>query len=232
MTFTHFDPKAIAFLQSIRNNGSTKEFFKEKTVEYETLILNPCRAFVVEMGEHIQALVPTINALPKINGSLFRIYRDVRFSKDKTAIKSRIGVIFWQGKAKRMQSSSFYLHFSPDELFFAAGVRGFDKPLLEAYRVYIQNEKKAKELQDILDELITKGYTLIPPKYKRLPRTFKTDYKYPELAKQAAMAVYIKDDIKHLFSNDIIDVAYKHFENMYKLHMWVYEMSLHVKEEQ
>ncbi len=231
MTFSHFHPQTISFLQSIRDNGSSKEFFKEKTSDYETIILNYTRAFVMEMGEHLQALVPTINALPKVNGSLFRIYRDVRFSKDKTAIKSRVGVIFWQGRAKRMQSSCFYLHFSPDELFFSAGVRGFDKPLLDAYREYIKDETKAQELSDIIKELHEKGYHIIAPKYKRLPRTFDAEYKFPELTKYASMAAFYEEDKELLFSKDIINISYKHFENMYKLHMWVYEMSLQVKED-
>jgi len=135
--FSGFSKKTLPFLESIRQNNN-KTWFEAHKDEYEKLILNPSRAFVEEMGEHLQALEPTINAVPKINKSLYRIYRDTRrMGANKEPIKSRIGIIFWQGSGKRMQSSSFYLHFSPDELFVAAGVRWFEKPMLDAYREYI-----------------------------------------------------------------------------------------------
>ena len=77
MEFKGFSKKTLPFLSSIRKNNN-KEWFEAHRTEYEELILNPSRAFVVEMGEHLQALEPTINAIPKINKSLYRIYRDTR----------------------------------------------------------------------------------------------------------------------------------------------------------
>ncbi len=111
MEFSGFSKETIPFLKAIRENNN-KEWFANHKAEYENLILNPSRLFVTEMGEHLQALEPTINAEPKINKSLFRIYRDTRrMGSNKEPIKSRIGIIFWQGNSKRLQSSSFYLHF-------------------------------------------------------------------------------------------------------------------------
>ena len=121
-----FSKKSLDFLSDIRENNN-KEWFENNRHIYDEVILNPSRKFVVEFGEHLQVLVPTIKAIAKINGSLFRIFRDVRLSKDKTPLKSRIGLVFWRGSGKRLQSASFYLHFSPDELLFASGIRGFSK---------------------------------------------------------------------------------------------------------
>ncbi|MEK6659203.1 MAG: DUF2461 domain-containing protein, partial [Campylobacterota bacterium] len=134
MEFAGFK-NALEFLKSIRKNNN-KEWFESNRDEYEKTILNPSKAFVVEMGEHLLALEPNINAEPKINKSLFKIYRDTRrMGANKEPIKSKIGIIFTQGNSKsRLQNSSFYLHFSPDELFVAVGVRWFEKPLLDAYR--------------------------------------------------------------------------------------------------
>ena len=106
MEFKGFDKKTLPFLDYIRKNNN-KEWFSAHKDEYETLILNPSRSFVTEMGEHLQALVPTINAIPKINKSLYRIYRDSRRPNAiAQPIKERIGILFWQGNTKRMQSSS------------------------------------------------------------------------------------------------------------------------------
>jgi uncharacterized protein (DUF2461 family) len=65
--------KALEFLESIRKNNS-KEYFEAHRAEYEQYILNPSKAFVVEMGEHLMALEPTVEVEPKINKSLFKMY--------------------------------------------------------------------------------------------------------------------------------------------------------------
>ncbi len=228
MNFTGFPKKSISFLNSIRTNN-TKEWFEAHRAEYEQLIKEPSAAFVVEMGEHLQALVPTIKARPKVNGSLFRIYRDIRFSKDKTPIKSRIGVIFWQGVTKRMQSSSFYMHFSPDEIFFAGGIRGFSKETLSAYRDYIKDEEHAATLMEILEKLKSMGYQLPEPKYKRVPREFDKDMEYLELTKFASMYAYKEIEVNEiLFSESLVDYAYEIYEDLLPLQQWVYEMTLTV----
>ena len=69
MEFTGFGKKTLSFLKDIKRNNN-KEWFEAHRSEYEKLILNPSRDFVVEMGEHLQALEPTIKAEPKINKSL------------------------------------------------------------------------------------------------------------------------------------------------------------------
>ena len=87
MEFSGFSKKTLPFLKAIKKNNN-KEWFEAHRSEYEELILNPSRAFVSEMGEHLQALEPTINFSPKINKSLYRIYRDTRrMGANKAPIK-------------------------------------------------------------------------------------------------------------------------------------------------
>ena len=226
MNFKGFPTESLDFLNDIRQNN-TKEWFEANRDRYDQFILEPSRAFVKEMGEHLQALVPTIQAKPKVNGSLFRIYRDIRFPKDKTPIKSRIGVIFWQGIGKRMQSSSFYLHFSPDELFFAAGIRGFSRETLIGYRNYIKYDRHREELFQILNNLKSKGYSIPEPSYKRVPREFEPTITHNELTKFSAMYAFKQTPFQEiLFSEKIIDHTYKIYEDLLPLQQWVYEMTL------
>jgi uncharacterized protein (TIGR02453 family) len=229
MGFIGFPKESLEFLSKIRNNN-TKEWFEANRHEYERLIKNPSLDFVVDMGEHLQVLVPTITAKPKVNGSLFRIYRDIRFSKDKTPIKSRIGVIFWQGVGKRMQSSSFYLHFSPDELFFAVGIRGFSKETLSAYRNFIKVDKHRDALAKILKEIKGKGYQLPEPKYKRVPKEFDENITHTNLTRFCAMYAYKEiPPNEMLFTPKLIDEAFKIYEDLLPLQQWVYEMTLSIE---
>ena len=230
MEFKGFSKKTLPFLKAIRKNNN-KEWFLAHKSEYEELILNPSRAFVLEMGEHLQALEPTINAEPKINKSLYRIYRDTRrMGANKEPIKHRIGVIFWQGSTKRMQSSSFYMHFSPEELYVSAGVRWFEKPMLDAFREYISDESKRVQLDEILKSIVSKGYTHLEKGYKRFPRGFSSDMPSVDLSLYKGMATFKLLDPKLIENGDkLIDTLYKIYEDMLPIQQYMYEVSLLVK---
>jgi len=232
LEFLGFSKKALLFLDSIRKNNN-KEWFEAHKSEYEEYILNPSRIFVQEMGEHLMALEPTINFEPKINKSLFRIYRDTRrMGANKAPIKHRIGIIFWQGNGSRLQNSSFYLHFSPDELFVATGVRWFEKPMLDAYRGYIKDESHRIELDKTLTALEAKGYKAIEKGYKKYPRGFSTDMPSVDLSLYKGMATYKILEPKLIEEGEkLIDTLYKIYEDMLPLQRVVYEISLRVKED-
>lgn len=218
-----FKSESLEFLKKIEQNNN-KEWFEAHRDEYEKHILNPSRLFVEEMGEHLMALEPTINYAPKINHSLFKIYRDIRrMGSNKLPLKTRIGFVFWQGGGKRLQSSSFYLHFSPYELFVSVGVRWFEKPMLEAYRETIKDEQKRDELQKIIDEIMSKGYKLLDKSYKRYPKGFKD----VELSLYKGMATYTVLDPKIVTDeNKLIDTLYKIYEDMLPMQQFMYEVSL------
>lgn len=232
MEFFGFSKKTLPFLEAIRKNNN-KEWFEAHRNEYEEYILSPSRAFVQEMGEHLMALEPTIDFEPKINKSLFRIYRDTRrMGANKAPLKSRIGIIFTQGSGSRLQRSSFYLHFSPDELFVSAGVRWFEKPMLDAYREYIKDERRRVELDKLLRTLEAMGYKTIEKGYKKYPRGFNSDMPSVDLSLYKGMAVYkILDPILIEEGEELIDTLYKIYEDMLPLQKIVYEISLRAKED-
>ena len=223
--FHGFSKKSLQFMRQLHSHN-TKEWFEAHRHEYESAILEPSRAFAVEMGEHLQALVPTINAVPKVNGSLFRIYRDSRFHRNDP-LKEHIGFVFWQGRGKRMQSSYFYMHFEPDTLLFAAGMRRFKPEMLAAYRDTIKNERRREALHDILEGLKARGYSLPEPRYKRYPRGFTAEMPYAYLALFDAMYAYTTRPADGAFFTEALPVmAYDIFEGMFELQQWVYEMTL------
>lgn len=234
MEFKGFSKKTLPFLQLIRKNNS-KEWFSLHKKEYEELILNPSRTFVTEMGEHLQALEPSINAIPKISKSLYRIYRDARrMGANKEPIKSQIGIIFWQGNTKRMQSSSFYMHFSPDTLYVAVGVRWFERPMLNAYRDYIENDEKRAELAQILKDIkdLNKGYTHLEKGYKRYPKGFNEDMQNADLSLYKGMATYkVLDPYIIEDGEKLINTLYHICEDMLPLQQFMYEVSLRINDE-
>ena len=229
MQFNGFSKEGIEFLKKLEINN-TKVWFENNRTTWEKHILLPNTNFVQEMGETLQILVPTIHFKPKVSGSLFRIYRDVRFSKDKTPMKSKIGLLFWQGQAHRMQSSCFYMHYDKNSYFIASGIRNFKPPLLKTYREYIKHKKHRESLHVILEKLKQKGYSIGEPKYKRVPPEFDKNEEHIYLTKQASMFAYIEYQIDDAFFNvDIVDKIFKIYNDMKKLQKWVYKMSLFSK---
>ena len=224
MQFKGFPKEGLSFLSDIIINNS-KEWLDAHKVEYEKYILTPNKAYVKEMGEHLQILVPSIHAVPKINQSLFRIYRDARFHK-LDPIKERIDIIFWQGATHRMQSSSFYMHYDPFEVFVAVGVRRFKPPLLLAYREYIKNDTKRESLHHILEKLKSKGYSIPEPQFKRFPEGLEQNDSYAYLYLYGAMYAYISFPPDETFHSEaIIEKNFKIYEDMLELHQWVYELT-------
>ena len=227
MQFKGFKEEGLKFLDEIVINNS-KEWLDANRERYEDAIVEPNKAYVEEMGEHLQTLVPNINAVVKINKSLFKIYRDARYHP-LDPIKTKIGIIFWQGGGHRMQSSSFYMHYEPHEVFVATGIRNFKPPLLSAYREYIKNVNKRQELHEILEELLAKGYSIPEPQYKRFPLGFEKDEKYGYLSKYRAMyafKTYLPD--KNFYSKEVLHKNFKIYEDMLALQQWVYELTLTV----
>jgi uncharacterized protein (TIGR02453 family) len=230
MTFDGFKKEGIKFLEQLELNN-TKVWFENNRHIWEEHILRPNVAFVEEMGETLEILVPTIKAKPKVSGSLFKIYRDTRFSKDKTPMKDKIGIIFWQGLAHRMQSASYYIFYNTHQYFIATGIRTFKPPLLKAYRKYIQNKTNAMNLHNILEDIKQKGYQLPESKYKRLPQGFKEEDEYSYLSKYNAIfgfQTYELDDI--FYSEEIVNKAFKVYQDMDELRQWLYELTLTVED--
>lgn len=228
MYFKGFPKEGLLLLDDIALNNS-KEWFEANRDRHDRYIVTPNRAFVSEMAEHLQILVPTINAIPKTNKSLFRIYRDARFHLDEP-IKTKIGLIFWQGGGHRIQSSAFYMHYEVDEVLWAGGIRWFKPPLLSTYRDYIQNPQRREELHNILTNLHSKGYSIPQTHYKRYPAGFDADMPHAYLSLHNSMFAYTTAKTGRTFhSSKIVDKSFQIFEDFLDLQQWVYELTLHKK---
>jgi uncharacterized protein (TIGR02453 family) len=83
--FNGFPPEAVTFFQELQNNNN-KTWFDAHKPDYQKYVMEPAQEFIEEMGLRLKQVSPGIHAEPRVNRSIFRIYRDVRFSKDVTQI--------------------------------------------------------------------------------------------------------------------------------------------------
>ena len=187
--FSGFTNDTLDFFYGLMQNNS-KQWFDDNREAYDKFVIAPARSLVLAFGDRLKTIAPEIVAEPKVNRSLFRINRDVRFSKDKTPYKTNLGVWMWEGIGKRMESSGFYFHIEPPRMLIGVGMKGFSKELMARYRASFKDEKKAMKLVRIVDKLKKQGYDIGGLRYKRVPKGYSEDLPYAELLKYDGMVAF------------------------------------------
>ncbi len=129
-----FRPALFTFLEDLKRNNN-RDWFQANKGHYEDLIKEPALEFIASFAPHLRRISPHFQAIPKASGgSLFRIYKDVRFSKDKLPYKTVVGIHFRHQRARDAHAPSFYLHIAPGEIFVGAGIWRPDGPALKSIR--------------------------------------------------------------------------------------------------
>jgi uncharacterized protein (TIGR02453 family) len=218
--FNGFHDETIQFLSDLKDNNS-KEWFDENRERYDKYITEPSRKFVVSMGERLKEISPDIHAEPKVNKSLFRMNRDIRFSPDKSPYKTNLGIVFWEGPRKRMECPGFYFHLESDSLMLAGGMHILPKDLLDPYRKIVSEEGPAGELNKILERARRNGIEVGGIQYKRIPRGFTVDHPNSYLLKHNGVygmeTTSIPDE---LFSEKLIDYSLERFTKIDPMNRW------------
>ncbi len=130
----HIRPELFAFFRELKENN-TREWFAANRRRYEHDVQEPLLQFIREFGLRLASVGPEFVAdSRKVGGSLFRIQRDIRFSKDKSPYKTHAGLQFRHRQAGSVHAPAFYLHLEPEECLLALGVWRPDRPALEAIR--------------------------------------------------------------------------------------------------
>jgi uncharacterized protein (TIGR02453 family) len=117
-----FGPELFSFLADLRANND-RDWFAANKQRYEDHLLEPALAFIDDFAPRLEKISPHFRADARPSGgSLFRIYRDTRFSKDKSPYKTNLGIHFRHELAKDTAAPGYYLHIGPDEVFAGGGV--------------------------------------------------------------------------------------------------------------
>ncbi len=135
--FDHFDPSLYDFLEAIKANND-REWFNDNKDLYESTVREPARAFIRAMRPMIASLSPYFLADDrKSGGSLMRIYRDTRFSKDERPYKTNVGIQFRHERGKDVHAPGLYVHLEPGEVFLGVGLWQPDKEPLQRIRQHL-----------------------------------------------------------------------------------------------
>jgi uncharacterized protein (TIGR02453 family) len=138
-----FGPEIFRFLRELKANN-TREWFAANRDRYEAEVRGPALDFVVEFAPHLEQVSPHFVADPRPSGgSLFRIHRDIRFSKDKSPYKTFTGLQFRHELGRDAHAPGFYLHLEPNGVFVGAGIWHPDAVTLGRIREAIADDSSA-----------------------------------------------------------------------------------------
>ena len=172
---THFNNELFKFLVELQANNN-REWFGEHKERYERHVKQPLLDFIEDFEPYLHSISEHFVADARANGgSMFRIYRDVRFSKDKSPYKTQAAVHFRHEAGKSAHAPGFYLHLATDEVFAGVGIWRPDSAALARIRRQIvehpQDWEHAVQAHGFAEEFELTGDSL-----KRPPKGFDPEH--------------------------------------------------------
>ncbi len=224
--FTGFPEEALQFYAKLALNNN-REWFNPRKEYFRNTVLAPAQSFVEALGQRLQdELSRDIQFDPRTSGSgsIKRIYRDTRFSKDKTPYKTNLGIHFWQGhRERKFANPGFFFHMGLDGTLLYCGHYEFPRPMLAAYRKVVDDPELGAELETLLAKLRTiPGFDTGGSHYKRVPRGFAGDHPRADLLRYNALwAASPQIDEEVVLTTGLVDTCLEYAKVMLPLNKWL-----------
>ena len=171
----YFTPATFDFLTELAANNN-REWFRANKSRYDGDVKEPALRFISDFAPHLAQISTRFRADPRANGgSLFRIYRDTRFSKDKRPYKTHTGIHFRHEAAKDAHAPGFYLHLQPGSVFAGVGIWRPGGPTVRSIREAIDENPDAW-LRVSGDKRFRASFELSGDSLIRAPKGFKIDH--------------------------------------------------------
>lgn len=202
-----FKSSLLKFLRDLSVNNN-RDWFNEHKSRYEQELLEPALEFIKCLETPFKKKVsPHFKVVAKrTGGSLMRIYRDTRFSKDKTPYKTNLGIHIRHELGKDVHAPGFYFHIDPKEIFVGAGVWHPDNTALKKIREAI-DEDSAKWKRIVNAKKFIKQFERHGDSLKRPPRDYEPDHPLIDDLKLKDHVVLAKFTAKQLQQMGIVDEA-------------------------
>lgn len=174
---TFFGRDTFQFLAELAKNND-RDWFQRHKQRYESVVREPALAFIESMAAGLRSISPHFDAVAKrTGGSLMRVHRDTRFSRDKTPYKTNVGIQFRHERGRDVHAPGFYAHIEPGGCFVGAGIWRPDSSVLSAIRTEIIEHpaqwRKASRAKRFTDHFTFAGESLLRP-----PRGFPIEHPY------------------------------------------------------
>jgi uncharacterized protein (TIGR02453 family) len=200
-----FDKSFLKFFKALAKNNN-RDWFNERKAEYKEVIVGPLSVFISAIAPRLYKVSKHFKADPRPNGgSMFRIYRDVRFSKDKSPYKLHAACQFRHLAGKDAHAPGFYVHISPQEVVFGGGIWMPPNPVLSKIRdTIVENPQEWKRIKanKAINEICggIRGDGL-----KRPPRGYDPEHQHLEDLKRKSFFAMRHTKPAIIYEDDFID---------------------------
>ena len=133
MTGPRFSKNTLSFLGRLKRNNR-REWFNPRKDEYDAVVRQPMLAILEQLAVDMRAVAPDLVVSPK---SMYRIYRDVRFSENKQPYKTHVAASFWNRTLGKGGGAGMYFHVEPDGVWVGGGMYAPEMPQLHRVREHI-----------------------------------------------------------------------------------------------
>jgi len=216
--FQWFSPKTIKFFSELKENNN-KKWFDENRKTYEEYVKKPLKLFFIDLWEKLLEKRPHLNFDSK--KSIFRINRDIRFSKDKTPYKVWMSFALWEGPYSKAENPWFYFCLWANDLDMWAGNYWFNKEMLEKFREKIAWDE-SESFKKLMNKLKKKWYEIKGKHYKRYPRWYTEESKNAEYLLYNGIFIFEKYwKPKEIYSKDLVDFCAKKYDDYMELQEWL-----------
>ncbi len=226
-TFSGFSNDTLQFFKNLAENNN-RDWFKAHEDTYHTAVLEPAQAFVITLGERLKRISQGIAYDPATNGSgsIMRIYRDIRFSKDKSPYNTHLRITFWEGSSKKHENPGYFFTMDANEGILYGGMYMFPKELLETYRQAVLDRSLGKELEAAAEAVRGAGeFEIGGDTYKKVPSGYPADHPRSHYLLHTGLhATSPKIEAKTLTSPALVDVCFDYAQRMAPIHRWLVEL--------
>jgi uncharacterized protein (TIGR02453 family) len=203
-SFEGFSADTISFLKRLKKNNN-RDWFNAHKDQYEQFVREPGLALIRDMEKPLKKVSPFFTAVAKKSGgSMMRIYRDVRFSKNKLPYKTNLGIHFRHEAGKDVHAPGFYFHVHPDEIFFGAGIWRPETDRLNDIRTVIDDDS-ARWKRIVNKKTFRESFERIGDSLKRPPRGFDANHALIEDLKRKDHLCRIFLTEKEIMDRKLID---------------------------
>jgi uncharacterized protein (TIGR02453 family) len=222
-SFTGFTRETFDYFRALSANNN-RDWFTANKQTYQKVVQEPALRLVEALGSRLASEFPGIGYDTRLSGgSLMRIYRDVRFSKDKSPYKTQIAMMFTPPEGKRMEQAGYGLQLSTRGVELVAGVFSFTPDRLAKYREAVLAAGPGAELEAAAGRVTAAGeYRLGGQTYKRVPRGFDAEHPRAEWLRYSGLHVFSPvlqaDDA---LEAGLVERVMKHFRNMSPIERWL-----------
>jgi uncharacterized protein (TIGR02453 family) len=186
--FQGFPEGGLAFLRSLSEHNE-RDWFEAHRSAWDGEIIPAMLEWCSALAERLRDEMPRLTFVPRVGGSLYRLNRDIRFSRDKRPYKTHVAALLWEG-AEKHDSPGVYLHVSPDEVIFGGGIYAFEEARLDRYRKLLRADASVERLEAALAAAKQAGLKQeVAEKLQRAPRGFDPEGPVAELSKNKGLSV-------------------------------------------